>query len=64
MYVVKKVNKKKNVRTTFVITRVTPDEKKMLLKKAGGPGNLSYMLRAMLGLENINAIENFVPPEL
>lgn len=51
------------VRTTFVITRVTPDERKWLEQKAGGKGNLSYMLRYYLGLENNPGIENYVPPE-
>ncbi len=63
MYVVKKEKSKHMVRTTFVITRVTPDERKWLEQKAGGKGNLSYMLRYYLGLENNPGIENYVPPE-
>lgn len=62
MYVVKKTRGKKNVRTTFVITRVTPDEKKMLERKAGGKGNLSVMLRIMLGLENMPGVDSYPTP--
>lgn len=63
MYVVKKERKKKNIRTTFVITRVTPEERKMLLKRAGGKGNLSLMFRILLGLENTPGVATYVPPE-
>lgn len=63
MLVVKKERKKKHIRTTFVITRVTPEEKKMLLKKCGGNGNLSVMLRFMLGLENVPGVDSYIPPE-
>ncbi len=63
MYVVKKEYKKKMIRTTFIIARVSPDERKWLLEKCGGDGNLSYMFRYMLGLENNPGVENYVPPE-
>lgn len=63
MLVVKKERKKKNIRTTFVITRVTPDERKMLVKRAGGRGNLSVMFRILLGLENHPGVADYVPPE-
>lgn len=63
MYVVKKEKSKKNIRTTFIITRVTPGERAWVEKKSGGKGNVSFMLRYYLGLENNPGMENYVPPE-
>lgn len=61
MYLVKKVVENKDLKNAFLIVRVTKEEKERLFKQSRG--NISRMVRLILGLDNHPGIDSYIAEE-